>query len=193
MMVRAQPLSVIGLLLVGLGVALVLRLVVAGEAGARSVSAGVVFAAALLLLAAAAGWRPGRIQPGPIALGLLGAAGLIAIPAWLRLSAMLPLTGLPFTWFPLWAAVVSAVAVAEELLLRGALFTAINSSAGAAAALIITTVAFALLHVPLYGWTALPLDLAVGFWLGALRLISGSVTAPAIAHTLADLAVWWLL
>ena len=36
------------------------------------------------------------------------------------------------------------------------------------------------------------LDLAVGVWLGALRAVSGSVAVPAIAHTLADLAGWWL-
>jgi hypothetical protein len=38
----------------------------------------------------------------------------------------------------------------------------------------------------------LPLDLAVGVCLGALRLYAGSATAPAVAHTLADLAGWWL-
>jgi hypothetical protein len=37
-----------------------------------------------------------------------------------------------------------------------------------------------------------PLDIAVGVWLGTLRAISGTVTAPALAHSLADLAGWWL-
>jgi len=36
------------------------------------------------------------------------------------------------------------------------------------------------------------LDFAVGVGLGALRLWSGSVTAPALAHVGADLAGWWL-
>jgi hypothetical protein len=44
----------------------------------------------------------------------------------------------------------------------------------------------------MYGWTAVPLDLAVGVWLGGLRLATGGVAAPATAHALADLAYWWL-
>ena len=49
-----------------------------------------------------------------------------------------------------------------------------------------------LLHVPLYGWGSLPLDLAVGVFLGVLRALTGSLAAPAAAHVLADLAGWWL-
>ena len=55
-----------------------------------------------------------------------------------------------------------------------------------------TSVVFALLHVPLYGWHVVPLDLGVGLWLAGLRLISGGVAAPAVAHVVADLATWWL-
>jgi hypothetical protein len=29
-------------------------------------------------------------------------------------------------------------------------------------------------------------------WLCGLRLASGGVAAPAVAHALADLATWWL-
>jgi membrane protease YdiL (CAAX protease family) len=54
-------------------------------------------------------------------------------------------------------------------------------------------VLFALIHLPLYGVGALPLDLAVGLLLGGLRIISGGVLAPAIAHVIADLAGGWLL
>jgi membrane protease YdiL (CAAX protease family) len=82
--------------------------------------------------------------------------------------------------------------VAEEVLLRGVLFAEIGEALGTAAAVVLTAIAFALLHVPLYGPGVLPLDLAVGLWLGTLRVVSGSVTAPAAAHTLADIAAWWL-
>ena len=34
--------------------------------------------------------------------------------------------------------------------------------------------------------------LGVGLWLAGLRLATGGVAAPAIAHTVADLATWWL-
>jgi membrane protease YdiL (CAAX protease family) len=56
----------------------------------------------------------------------------------------------------------------------------------------VTSIVFALIHVPLYGWHVVPLDLGVGVFLGGLRLVSGSVAAPAIAHIGADLATWWL-
>ena len=84
------------------------------------------------------------------------------------------------------------IAGAEELMIRGALFGAVVDSTGNIAALGITTVVFALVHVPFYGWHVMPLDLAVGLWLGGLRLWTNNATAPAIAHALADLSVWWL-
>jgi membrane protease YdiL (CAAX protease family) len=61
------------------------------------------------------------------------------------------------------------------------------------AAVVVAAIAFALLHAPLYGWHAVPLDLAVGVVLGATRALAGTWTAPAIAHVGADLAGWWLL
>jgi membrane protease YdiL (CAAX protease family) len=91
-----------------------------------------------------------------------------------------------------WSLVVVLVAVAEEALLRGALFTVLSEWRGAWTALIVTSIAFALMHVPMYGWQAVPIDLAVGVFLGGLRVLSGTVTAPAIAHALADLAGGWM-
>ena len=60
------------------------------------------------------------------------------------------------------------------------------------AAVVATTVAFALLHVPLYGWHVVPLDLAVGLGFAGLRLSTRTVLAPIVAHAVADLATWWL-
>jgi hypothetical protein len=48
------------------------------------------------------------------------------------------------------------------------------------------------MHVPLYGWHVVPLDLGVGLWLAGLRLATGGIAAPAIAHAVADLATWWV-
>jgi membrane protease YdiL (CAAX protease family) len=67
-----------------------------------------------------------------------------------------------------------------------------DGAAGDGVAIAGAAAAFALLHVPLYGWRALPLDLAVGVVLGLLRRRAGSATAPAIAHAAADLAGWFL-
>jgi membrane protease YdiL (CAAX protease family) len=82
--------------------------------------------------------------------------------------------------------------VAEESLLRGSLFRAIQSRASTGLAIAVTSVAFGVLHAPVYGWAVVPLDIAVGVWLGALRAVSGTVAAPAVAHAVADLAGWWL-
>jgi membrane protease YdiL (CAAX protease family) len=179
-----------GALLGVLGAALVLRLLVAGAAGAASELGAALFAVVLVGAAAAAGWRPDRLRPSGLAWGALGAVGLVAGPVLLRLTG--PHPALQAAGLPLWAVVVTGVALGEELLLRGALFAAIDEAVGVKTALVVTTVVFALVHVPLYGMHALPLDLAVGLWLGGLRVVSGGVTAPAAAHVVADLAGWWL-
>jgi membrane protease YdiL (CAAX protease family) len=175
-----------GELLVVLGVALALRLVVGGTAGAA------LFALVLLAASTGARWRPRRLAVMGLAWGVVGAIGLVAGPAVLHVMGPHPLFHPSASDFPLWAVVVTAVAVGEEALLRGALFDAIEEVHGVPRALVVTTIAFAILHVPLYGIGALPLDLAVGLWLGGLRVVSGVVTAPATAHVLADLAGWWL-
>lgn len=172
------------LLLVGLAGAMALRVAL----GAQQVSGAVPFAAVLLLLAAAAGVRRPRLSPRVLAAGLAGGGVLIAFPL---LHPGLALSH-PASALPVWLIVVSAVAIAEEILLRGALFAAMQGPAGTFPAIAVSSIAFALLHVPLYGWGAVPLDLAAGVWLGGLRVVSGSVAAPAAAHVLADVASWWL-
>lgn len=92
--------------------------------------------------------------------------------------------------FVAWAAVTALVCVGEEVLLRGVLFEAAGELAGPAAAVCLTSLAFALLHVPTYGWAVLPVDLAAGIWLAGLRMVSGGVTAPTVTHLLADLTTW---
>ncbi len=154
--------------------------------------AGVVFALALLVVAIAAGWRPGRPSITAAALGVAGGGALVG--AWL-ISHNAPAIHIAAinTGIALWTPIVALVAVAEEVALRGALFGAVRSSYGDAAALAVTTLLFALMHVPLYGIGSLPLDLAVGLLLGGLRIVSGGVFAPAVAHVIADLAGGWLL
>lgn len=188
----ALDLSRAGLLLGALGASLGLRLVLAGTQGAGSISAGLIFSVALLFVAATAGWRPGPLRIQPVVVGVIGAVVLVAAPLLLR-GPLLPSNSLPPADFVAWGLAVSVVAAAEEILLRGVLFSLVESVAGPLAAVAVSSTAFALLHVPLYGWSALPLDLAVGLWLGGLRLVSGGVAAPATAHILADLAGWWMV
>jgi len=176
-----------------------LAVVVAGRwAGWRSgavdpVALGGLFGGALLGVALIGGWRPA----GPagrhtairaITLGLAAGVGLAASalvgahPAgWATAAAGFPLAP--------WAVATLLVAAAEEAVLRGALFDGLAAPLGLPAAALLTSVAFSLMHVPVYGWHAIPLDLGVGFALAGLRLLSGGVLAPAIAHAVADLAV----
>ena len=50
---------------------------------------------------------------------------------------------------------------------------------------------FALIHLPRYGVTAMPLDFSVGLALGGLRALTGRVMPGAIAHVMADWGAWF--
>jgi membrane protease YdiL (CAAX protease family) len=103
-----------------------------------------------------------------------------------------PGLGRPAATFVPWALITIVVASAEEGVLRGVLFDRLERLAGLAPAIALTTIAFALVHVPLYGWHVVPLDLAVGLVLAGLRVGTQGLLAPAAAHVVADLATWWL-
>jgi membrane protease YdiL (CAAX protease family) len=178
--------------LVGLAAAVALRVQLAGPAGARSEVAAIWFAVALglvALLTQQSAVPATRLTRGVLA-GLAGAA-VLCVPAAIRHVALGGIVA-PNDGYARWAVFVVIVAVAEEALLRGSLFRAIEQRAGGAAAIAITSVAFGLLHAPVYGWGVVPLDIAVGVWLGTLRAVTGTVAAPAVAHAVADLAGWWL-
>lgn len=180
-------------ILAGVTAAVSLRLAAGGGMPAASYPAAVVFAGALLVLSVGAGWgfTVDRHWPRAIADGIAGAALLVA--AWATAAPAIPVSaGQHLGPLLVWTPVVALVAVAEEIALRGALFGALLEAGGAPPAIAVTSIVFGLMHVPLYGWGALPLDIAAGMLLGGLRLLSGGATAPAIAHVLADLAGGWL-
>ncbi len=177
------------LLLAGFTVALALRVLVGGVAVADSAPAGLVFAGCLLALAVAAGVRP-HVGIRAVVVGICGAA-VLCVPAVLARLVGTP-AHRPAAAFLPWAVVVTVVAAAEEIFLRGALFDAVTRWRGPAAAIFVGATLFGVLHVPLYGWHVLPLDLAVGVWFGALRHYADSAAAPVVAHVTADLAAWWL-
>lgn len=192
-MSRALSASTSVLLLIGLAAAVALRVGVGAPDVAQSQAGGLVFVSGLGLIAVAAGWRPGRFRWTPVLAGLAGAAVLLAGPVWLHLTSAWAQPSPPLSLFPGWALLIVLIAGTEEIVLRGLLFDACTRLAGPVGALTITSVVFAAIHVPLYGPAAIPLDLVVGMWLGGLRLVTGSVAAPATAHIVADLCAWWLL
>lgn len=176
-------------LLAGFAVALGLRIVVGGDDVARSIPAGLLFAGCLLVLAAAARTRA-PLTRRALAVGLLGIA-VVCLPVALQhLVTDTPVPGT--TGFLPWAAAVAVVATAEELFLRGSLYDAVAARHGELVAIGVGAIAFALLHVPLYGWHVVPLDLAVGIVLGELRRETGTAAAPAVTHVGADWIGWFL-
>lgn len=199
---RPRPGTAVAVLIL-IGGAVAVRRGLDGWPGATSPVAAAWFAALLTLV-----WLAGRRLLGPsgdvtrsalpvaVGVGAAGAALLLLGPAVLRLmtdDAPLDPT-LPVAWFPAWAMVVTAVAVTEELVLRGTLWAALaRAGAGPVPVVCVTTVAFALLHVPFYGWGSVPVNLAAGLVLGGVRLATGSLVAPATTHTLADLGGWFLV
>ena len=185
----SRPLAIVALL-VGFTAAVLVRVAVGGAAVAGSATAGLVFAGCLvaLTLAARSGIGPALTQRA-VLLGLAGAA-VLCLPSVVG-HAVHPGVR-PGGSYVQWALVVTVVAVAEEAFLRGALYSAIAGWRGDTAALVVTAVAFAALHLPLYGWGSVPLDLAVGLVLGVLREQTGGWAAPAVCHVAADLAAWWL-
>jgi membrane protease YdiL (CAAX protease family) len=179
----------LALLVTGFVAALGARVAIGRPDVARSAVAGLVFAVALVALSLSAGaWRSSGTTRAWV--GVPGAV-VLCVPL-LAGRAAGDVGHLPGGSFVPWAGTVAVVALAEELFLRGALYDACVAVRGETLALGAGAVLFALLHVPLYGWRAVPLDLAVGIWLGALRRLSGGWAAAGVAHVVADLAAWWL-
>ena len=77
-------------------------------------------------------------------------------------------------------------AVAEEIFFRRLMYDAL-ARWGTVVAILGSALAFAAIHVPTYGFIALPIDVAAGVLLGWQRWITGTVTVPAIAHVAANL------
>lgn len=79
-------------------------------------------------------------------------------------------------------------AVAEEAFFRRLLYGALERH-GAALAVAGSTILFALVHVTVYGWWVLPIDLAAGLVLSWQRWATGSWTVPAVTHVVANVLV----
>ena len=153
--------------------------------------AALVFSAVLLAAALLGGARLARFPWSGVALGIAGAAALVAI-SLVGVPAVTTGARAQEATLAWWVPLVTVVAAAEELVFRGVLFDALKVRSGDVVAVAVTAVLFAAIHVPLYGAAALPIDLCVGVFLGCLRVGSGSVTAPLIAHVLADVATGWV-
>lgn len=81
---------------------------------------------------------------------------------------------------------IIVAAVAEEAFFRRFLYGWLERF-GPVFAIAITSLVFAVIHVPTYGLAVLPIDIAAGAVLGWQRYATGGWTAPAITHVLANL------
>lgn len=115
---------------------------------------------------------------GWVALGIgVGAVSLAAFSAGVPAPFALGAWTIPLAML---------AAVGEEAFFRRLLYARLERL-GPVLAIGITGIAFALLHVPLYGPAALPVDLAAGLLFGWQRWATGSWAAPAATHAWANL------
>ncbi|HEV2759506.1 MAG TPA: CPBP family intramembrane glutamic endopeptidase [Acidimicrobiales bacterium] len=77
-------------------------------------------------------------------------------------------------------------AVAEEAFFRRYLYGLLDARWGTGAAVVTTAMLFALVHVTVWGWWVLPLDLAAGLLLSWQRAATGRWSVPAATHVLAN-------
>jgi hypothetical protein len=81
-------------------------------------------------------------------------------------------------------------AIAEEAWFRRFVYDLLEPG-GTVYAVAGTSVLFAAVHVAVYGWWVVPLDLAAGAVLGWQRAVTGSWTVPALTHSIANVFVLW--
>ncbi|MGH2727344.1 MAG: lysostaphin resistance A-like protein [Actinomycetota bacterium] len=78
--------------------------------------------------------------------------------------------------------------VAEEAFFRRLVYAGFLRW-GVPVALAVSSASFAIVHVVVWGWRAVPVDLAAGVLLGWQRLVTGSWTAPAVTHAAANVVM----
>jgi membrane protease YdiL (CAAX protease family) len=155
---------------------------------------------------AAAVWMTGRSFCGYLALpalrwGDIGRGigyGLLCYVVLIITSALYPLMfgagsapnivqgltsdGTALALLTLWMAMVIAAPIAEELLYRGLLYRGLESRLGAAGAVVLTAVAFGLVHYPGFGWVRVVATGCVGLLLGWVRWRTGNTGVAIVAH-----------
>jgi len=182
----ADPARVTTPLAIGLGLAALAARV--PSPWAVAVTAGVGVVGLLAPLGAPRSTSP-VAWSGALALGV--AALLIAsrLPAFLGLGPH----GAGALVHPAGPAAVGAGAVgavAEEAFFRRLVYGWLASwgaSWGAVAAICGSALAFAAIHVPVYGLAVLPIDIAAGLLLGWQRWVTGGWSASGITHVAANL------
>jgi membrane protease YdiL (CAAX protease family) len=187
---RASLVEGLSWLAVPVGFALLLsRLWLFDTGSSRGPALAAIFAA-LAAVSFAAPADTSRLDAGtapPLRLWLVVGAGIAAV-ALAAGASTLPGPALPAPGGLAVLALVAGTGVAEEAFFRRLLYGRLERW-GAAVAVVGSAAAFGLMHVPLHGTAALPVDLGAGLFLSWQRWASGTWAAPAATHALANLVV----
>lgn len=124
--------------------------------------------------------RPRARLVHPIAGLALGFAAVAAAPYVVGIAPEVTVAG------PAVVALLIGGAVAEEALFRRVMYGRLARH-GAAIAVGASALAFAALHVPVYGLGALPVDLGAALLFGWQRWATGSWLVPAATHAWANI------
>ena len=120
----------------------------------------------------------GRRRTHPMLVLVIGVTAVV-VAAWAA--------GRPAPYaFAAWALPLAILAaVAEEALFRRVAYGVLEPH-GAVTGVAATALLFALIHVPLYGVVAFPVDLGAGLLFGWQRWAAGTWTVPAVTHAAAN-------
>jgi membrane protease YdiL (CAAX protease family) len=157
------------------------------------VTAGVGVVGLLAPVEALSAPPPRPLRPASAASWLTAVAvGLIAMLIAARLPGMLGMAPhgagrIVVRAAPAAVAASVVAAVAEEAFFRRLVYGWLASSWGTAAAICGSAVAFAAIHVPVYGFAVLPIDTAAGLLLGWQRWMTGGWSASGLTHVAANL------
>lgn len=148
-------------------------------------------------------WSAGRWSRTAMLAGLIGVLGssaaLIFFDRWIpgRVATLARLFPAEVWRYPVLAGASFSLlnAFLEEAIYRGVLHDAIVTAVGWGTAVALTAVAFGLAHY--YGFPSGSLGVAMatlyGLTMSGLRLLSGGLLLPVLAHACADGTIWWLL
>jgi membrane protease YdiL (CAAX protease family) len=173
---KAPPLGWI--VLGGVGALLLRTELVSVPGGQRVLLLAALYGSIAVASAVAPLPRSGAVLGRPIVLAL-GLAGV----------AMATVTAGPVVPAPLgpWSIPLAmGGAVAEELLFRRVTYGRLERY-GPTAAVAGSAIAFAMIHVPLYGLAALPVDVGAGLLFSWQRWAAGTWSVPAATHAAANL------
>jgi membrane protease YdiL (CAAX protease family) len=81
-----------------------------------------------------------------------------------------------------WVTYVIAAPIGEELLFRGLLYRGLESRLGALGAIVLSSLAFGLIHYPGFGWSRVVATGCLGLLFGWLRWRTGNTGVTVVAH-----------